>query len=112
MRGFSCGDVVPATRNADACALACNGRRSGAGFLCGEVVPAYRFAHAGYGVVPNCRRRVVRVISGGMSTGRVATSKASVDRAAAADDNILREGTAALEHGRPEEAERITRGVL
>jgi len=46
-----------------------------------------------------------------MSTGRVAASKASVDRAAA-DDNILREGTAAIEHRRPDEAERIARGVL
>src|SRR5437763_10985280 len=47
-----------------------------------------------------------------MSTGRVAASKTSVDRAAAADDNILREGTAALAQQRPDQAERIARGVL
>lgn len=47
-----------------------------------------------------------------MNTGRVATSKPGIDRAAAVDENILREGMAAVEHQRPDEAERIARGVL
>ena len=47
-----------------------------------------------------------------MNTGRVATSKSGIDRTAAVDDNILHAGMAAIEHQRPDEAERIARGVL
>jgi len=47
-----------------------------------------------------------------MTRRRAGQTNNNTDRAAAADDSALRQGMAAVEHQRPDEAERIARDVL